>query len=75
LSELLNMQPESCAAVYVGDDETDEDAFAALQGRGIGIKVGDASWPTAARGFLADCRAVVGFLRTWVSLLVNSKEG
>ena len=53
--------------VYLGDDDTDEDAFAVLRGSGVGIKVGDDRWPTAARGFLPDCRAVVEFLRTWVA--------
>jgi trehalose-phosphatase len=68
LTELLSMQPENVWPVYVGDDDTDEDAFTVLRGRGVGIKVGDASWPTAALGFLPDCQAVVNFLRTWVEL-------
>jgi len=31
---------EETFVVYIGDDETDEDAFAALQGRGAGVRVG-----------------------------------
>ncbi len=53
--------------VYKGDDDTDEDAFAVLRGCGIPIKVGDDRWPTAARGFLPDCQAVVEFLRAWAA--------
>ncbi len=74
LTALLNIQPENVFAVYVGDDETDEDAFTVLRGRGIGIKVGDPLWPTAARGFLPDCRAMVDFLRTWIALTANDRR-
>lgn len=74
LTELLNMQSEQIWAVYVGDDETDEDAFTVVRGRGIGIKVGDGSWPTAASGFLPDCTAVVHFLRSWVELTESERR-
>ncbi len=56
--------------IYVGDDATDEDAFRALAGRGIGIRVGLPETPTAAEGFLPDCRAVKELLTTW--LLIDS---
>lgn len=36
--------------VYVGDDDTDEDAFTALAGKGLTVKVGDD--PTAAEFFI-----------------------
>ena len=43
------------AVVYLGDDITDEDAFEALAGRGVGILVGDAADPElAGRGTAAD---------------------
>jgi len=74
LTALLNVQPENVFAVYVGDDETDEDAFTVLRGRGIGIKVGDPLSPTAAQGFLPDCRAMVDFLRTWVALTAHDRR-
>jgi trehalose 6-phosphate phosphatase len=41
-------------AVYIGDDVTDEDAFRALAGRGVGIAVQDAPQPTAAHYTLRD---------------------
>ncbi|ACI98816.1 trehalose-phosphatase [Rhodospirillum centenum] len=44
--------------VYVGDDLTDEDAFAALRDRGMGILVGDHGHPTAAAAMLPDIPAV-----------------
>ncbi len=55
-------------STYIGDDDTDEDAFRALDGRGIGIKVGGPDGETAARGFLRDCRAVKTFLEVWRDL-------
>ncbi|GLI34408.1 trehalose-phosphatase [Desulforhabdus amnigena] len=68
VSELLFHQPPGVFPVYVGDDETDEDAFRIIQERGIGIKVGTSSYPTAAKGFLKDCQAVKQFLEAWISL-------
>ncbi len=49
--------------VYIGDDDTDEDAFRALGSRGIGIAVLDAPRATAARHALPDPGAVREFLR------------
>jgi alpha,alpha-trehalase len=40
LLEVLEIRPESHLPLYIGDDETDEDAFAALAGRGPGVRVG-----------------------------------
>lgn len=68
LAELLRAEPPGTFPVYVGDDETDEDAFRVIRDLGIGIKVGPASSSTAAQGFLADCQAVKHFLETWVSV-------
>ena len=48
--------------VYVGDDETDEDAFRALAARGIGVVVGVEHRPTRARYSLADPDEVRDFL-------------
>ncbi len=55
-------------SAYIGDDDTDEDAFRALRGRGVGIKVGTPDGETAAQGFLPDCQAVKVFLQTWHDL-------
>lgn len=68
LTALLQRQAEGVFAVYVGDDETDEDAFRAVQPKGVGIRVGPPSPSTAARGLLEDCRAVREFLETWLSV-------
>jgi trehalose 6-phosphate phosphatase len=56
--------------LYLGDDVTDEDAFEALAGRGIGIFVGNAGDPelagrsTAADYVLASPQEVERFLET-----------
>ncbi len=72
VAELLRLQPKDVFAVYVGDDETDEDAFRVVGERGIAIKVGEPCNSTAAQGFLPDCRAVESFLRAWVGLTSSS---
>jgi trehalose 6-phosphate phosphatase len=68
LASLLAVQPDGTFAVYVGDDETDEDAFRRVQSHGVGIKVGTPAIPTAALGFLEDCQLVPDFLTTWLAM-------
>ena len=65
LLQLLAGEPRATFCVYVGDDETDEDAFGAIRDRGYGVKVGRSTVPTRARGWLPDCTAVLEFLREW----------
>lgn len=48
-------------AVYIGDDVTDEDAFAALAGKGVTVRVGN-SRHTRARYYLKDPDEVREFL-------------
>jgi trehalose-6-phosphatase len=50
--------------VYIGDDRTDEDAFQALHGRGVGILVSSIAKPTAATFSLRDPEQVLLFLLT-----------
>jgi len=74
LNALLDVQAADVFAVYIGDDDIDEDAFAILRDRGVGIRVGDPSRPTAAQGFLPECGAVASFLRTWIALTANERR-
>jgi len=53
------------AAAYAGDDTTDEDAFAALRGRGLGILVAAEDRPTHATGRLRSPDDVRTFLERW----------
>jgi trehalose 6-phosphate synthase/phosphatase len=57
---------EEVRAVYAGDDDTDEDAFRALQGLGVTFRVGRAERSTLATHRLPDVAAVETLLR-WVA--------
>jgi trehalose 6-phosphate synthase/phosphatase len=57
---------ESVEAVYVGDDETDEDAFRALQGLGVTFRVGRAERPTFATHRVPNVAAVEQLLN-WIA--------
>jgi trehalose 6-phosphate synthase/phosphatase len=52
--------------LYAGDDDTDEDAFRALQGLGVTFRIGPADQPTSARRRLRDVSAVEAMLR-WLA--------
>lgn len=69
LLEVLDLNGGDVAPLYIGDDITDEDAFQALSGRGIGIFVGSADDPevgsrtTSADYVLHTMQEVEQFLR------------
>jgi trehalose-phosphatase len=73
LRTLLRDRPDDGLCVYIGDDETDEDAFRVVRERGYGIRVGPPSASTAARGRLEDPVAVRGFLRSWLQVTRNER--
>jgi alpha,alpha-trehalase len=62
LLSALELDRPEVLPFYLGDDITDEDAFRALAGRGIGIFVGAGDAATAAAGRLDDPDAVRRFL-------------
>jgi trehalose 6-phosphate phosphatase len=70
LLEALGLDRDEFVPLYLGDDITDEHAFEALSGRGIGIFVGDADDPevagrtTAADFVLDSTQEVERFLNT-----------
>src|SRR6266480_5956437 len=71
LLEALGLERDDVVRVYLGDDITDEDAFRALAGRGIGIFVGSADDPeTAGRTTAADY--VLNTLGRWRSSSTGS---
>jgi trehalose 6-phosphate phosphatase len=62
LLEALHLDGEGVLPMYLGDDVTDEDAFRALAGRGVGVLVSEASRPSAAAFRLSDPGEVRLFL-------------
>jgi trehalose 6-phosphate phosphatase len=73
LGRLLHGLSKETFCVYIGDDETDEDAFETVQPYGIGIRVGNPSLPSKANGFLPDIASVKSFLETWKNLATCSE--
>jgi trehalose-phosphatase len=57
------LAPEGSFAVYIGDDITDEDAFAAVRDHGLAVIVGSPAHDTIAQARLRDCDDVAELLR------------
>lgn len=66
LMDALHIDPAEVFTLYIGDDETDEDAFAALRGDGAGIRVGAEHSNSLADYRLADTDEVRALLE-WLS--------
>ncbi|HKR49169.1 MAG TPA: trehalose-phosphatase [Pseudonocardiaceae bacterium] len=77
LLRTLDLDADDVVPLYLGDDITDEDAFRALAGRGVGIIVGHpddpevANRPTAADFVLKSTVEVEQFLNTLAPLSHN----
>lgn len=54
------------AAAYLGDDQTDENAFRAIKGRGIAVLIRPEPRPTEADLWLRPPGELVRFLRDWL---------
>lgn len=63
---VLSETPQESAIAYLGDDMTDEDAFRAVAGRGIGVLVRPQVRETAADVWIKPPQELVTFLRRWV---------
>jgi len=74
VTTLLSQAPPGSLSVFVGDDVTDEDAFAVLHDRGFGIKVGDLAESSLAEGRLSSTQAVGVFLEEWLRLLESHRD-
>jgi trehalose 6-phosphate phosphatase len=57
----------NAAIAYLGDDRTDEDAFRALQGKGLTVLVRDQDRPTLADMRLRPPGELIEFLREWLA--------
>jgi trehalose-phosphatase len=70
LLETLEVERGKALPIYIGDDRTDEDAFRALEQRGIGILVSEQSPSTAACYSLKNPAEVEEFLVALAARLV-----
>lgn len=68
LLERLEMSTGTHVPVYIGDDVTDEDAFRAIAGRGVGVRVGDPHDVTAADYTVTDVGEVLELFRALLAL-------
>ncbi len=75
LLELIESFESPPFPVYLGDDETDEDAFRILPEKGIGIRVGSRIRNTAAEGSLPNIEAVRDFLIAWANTPLGKQDG
>jgi len=66
LLETLELERGNALPIYIGDDRTDEDAFLALEKRGIGILVSEQPQVTAASYWLKNPEEVECFLRALI---------
>jgi trehalose 6-phosphate phosphatase len=71
LLEALGLERENVRPIYIGDDNTDEDAFRALKERGVGILVSDGSRPTSATYSLKNIDEVARFLQVLIARLAQ----
>lgn len=67
INRILNEEPADAAVAFLGDDLTDEDAFEALAGRGLGVLVRSEARPTAAAAWIEPPGGLLDFLRRWLA--------
>ena len=65
--EILSKEPTGLPTAYLGDDTTDEDAFAALGNRGVSILVREEVRRSCARYWLCPPTELLSFLDCWIS--------
>lgn len=73
--ELIADRPPETFAVYIGDDETDEDAFREVRETGAGILVADEKRVSYAVGRLASTGDVAEFLHRWYVVVESGEDG
>jgi trehalose-phosphatase len=65
---VLSESVKGVAAAYLGDDQTDEDAFRAIKGYGLGVLVRTEPRPTSADVWLRPPDELGQFLRDWLAV-------
>jgi len=71
--EVLAEVPEKLPVTYLGDDLTDEDAFEALRGRGLGVLVRPERRSTAAATWVQPPRGLLRLLEQWRTCLLGER--
>jgi trehalose 6-phosphate phosphatase len=66
VSTILGESDPNAAVAYLGDDQTDEDAFQALKGRGLTVLVRPQSRATMADVWLQPPQELIRFLEDWL---------
>ncbi len=62
---ILSEMPKKTISAYLGDDLTDEDAFKAIKGKGIGVLVREELRPTIADLWIQPPQELLYFLLKW----------
>ncbi len=66
VTTVLEQMGEQTAAAYLGDDYTDEDAFAAIRGAGLSVLVRKEFRPTGADLWIVPPEELLDFLAGWL---------
>lgn len=67
VNTVLSEAGNGVAAAYLGDDQTDEDAFRAIKGRGLAVLVRPEPRPSVADAWLRPPEELSRFLRDWLA--------
>jgi len=67
IMEALEFNSENNAVVYIGDDTTDEDAFKAIKGKGLGVLVAEKQKETDAQFIVKDTDMVKEVLQYFIT--------
>ncbi|MEE8265977.1 MAG: trehalose-phosphatase, partial [Acidiferrobacterales bacterium] len=73
LLQVLHLDGPDVLPIYVGDDSTDEDAFRALKGRGLGVLVSDTVRESAADYSLRDTGQTKQFLEMLTTIMQEAR--
>ncbi len=74
LAAVLAAEAPGVPAAYLGDDQTDEDAFTVLASRGLAVLVAEAPRPSAAATNVAPGDGVRDFLTRWLATTATTPE-